>query len=157
MTSLPCMRMWHGDPYHYTNSTAVLAASIMEPLKMQFKMVLLKDLKLTLIMVMSNFAKLVQLENQQPNRFQRNHSPVQLISERVHWDLWGPASVKNLVGKSYAAVRKNDTTCMVRPYFLAKKSETFSHYKEDEAWILSHGGKATSYAHFDCEIGRAHV
>ena len=38
---------------------------------------------------------------------------------------------------------------MVKPYFLAKKSETFSHYKEDEAWILNHGGKATLYARFD--------
>ena len=38
---------------------------------------------------------------------------------------------------------------MVKPYFLAKKSETFSCYKEDEAWILNHGGKATSYACFD--------
>ena len=37
---------------------------------------------------------------------------------------------------------------MVKPYFLAKKSETFSHYKEDKAWILNHGGKATSYACF---------
>ena len=39
---------------------------------------------------------------------------------------------------------------MVKPYFLAKKSKTFSHYKEDEAWILNHGGKATSYACFNC-------
>ena len=69
--------------------------------------------------------------------------------ERVHWDLWGPASVKSLGGKSYATVRKDDATHMVKPYFLAKKSETFSHYKEDEAWILNHGGKATSYARFD--------
>ena len=38
---------------------------------------------------------------------------------------------------------------MVKPYFLAKKSETFSRYKEDEAWILNHGGKAASYARFD--------
>ena len=38
---------------------------------------------------------------------------------------------------------------MVKPYFLAKKSETFSRYKEDEAWILNHGGKATSYARFN--------
>ena len=71
------------------------------------------------------------------------------FGERVHWDLWGPASVKSLGGKSYAAVRKDDATRMVKPYFLAKKSETFSHYKEDEAWILNHGGKATSYARFD--------
>ena len=39
---------------------------------------------------------------------------------------------------------------MVKPYFLAKKSKTFSHYKEDKAWILNHGGKATLYACFDC-------
>ena len=26
------------------------------------------------------------------------------FGERVHWDLWGPASVKSLSGKSYAAV-----------------------------------------------------
>ena len=72
------------------------------------------------------------------------------FGERVHWDLWGPVSVKSLGGKSYAAVRKDDTTHMVKPYFLAKNSETFSHYKEDEAWILNHGGKATSYARFNC-------
>ena len=71
------------------------------------------------------------------------------FSEKVHWDLWGPASIKSLGGISYAAMRKDDATHMVKPYFLAKKSETFSHYKEDEAWILNHGGKATSYAHFD--------
>ena len=47
-------------------------------------------------------------------------------------------------------MRKDDATHMVKPYFLAKKSKTFSRYKEDEAWILNHGGKATSYAHFDC-------
>ena len=38
---------------------------------------------------------------------------------------------------------------MVKPYFLAKKSETFSHYKGDKAWTLNHGGKATLYACFD--------
>ena len=74
---------------------------------------------------------------------------MQVILERVHWDLWGPASVKSLSGKSYATVQKDDATRMVKPYFLAKKSKTFSHYKEDEAWILNHGRKATLYAHFD--------
>lgn len=71
------------------------------------------------------------------------------FGERVHWDLWGPASVKSLGGKSYVAIRKDDATRMVKPYFLVKKSETFQSYKEDKAWILNHGGKATSYARFD--------
>ena len=52
--------------------------------------------------------------------------------------------------KSYAAVQKDDATCMVKPYVLAKRSKTFSHYKEDEAWILNHGGNTTSYACFHC-------
>ena len=68
------------------------------------------------------------------------------FEERAHWDLWGPASVSSLRGKSYAAVCKDDATCTVKTYFQAKKSETFSSYKQDEAWILNHGGKPTSYS-----------
>ena len=58
--------------------------------------------------------------------------------ECVHWDLWEPASVKSLGGKSYAAVQKDDATHMVKPYFLAKKSETFSDFKEDEELWWEH-------------------
>ena len=47
------------------------------------------------------------------------------------------------------AVCKDNTTCSVKPYFQAKKSETFSLYKHDEAWIVNHGGKPISYACFD--------
>ena len=54
---------------------------------------LVKGLELTLIMVMSNFAKLAQLENQQPNCFQRNHSPVQPILERVSTGTYGDLRV----------------------------------------------------------------
>ena len=60
------------------------------------------------------------------------------FGERVHWDLWGPTSMKSLGGKSYAAVHKDDVTWTVKPYFLAKKSETFNSYKQDKAWILNH-------------------
>ena len=70
--------------------------------------------------------------------------------ERVHWDLWGSASIKSLGRKSYATVCKDDATWTVKPYFLAKKSETFNSYKQDKAWILNHGGRPTSYACFDC-------
>ena len=71
------------------------------------------------------------------------------FGERVHWDLWGPTSVKSLGGKSYAAVCKDNVTRTVKPYFLAKKSKTFNSYKQDEAWILNYGGRPTSYARFD--------
>lgn len=58
----------------------------------------------------------------------------------VHWDLWGPAMVRSLNGKSYAAVQKNDATHEVKVYFLAKKSEALENYQKDKAWILNHGG-----------------
>lgn len=57
--------------------------------------------------------------------------------------------MNSLGGKLYAAVQKDNATHMVKPYFLVKKSETFNLYKQDKAWILNHGGKLTSYAHFD--------
>ena len=72
------------------------------------------------------------------------------FGERVHWDLWGPTSVKSLGGKSYTTVHKDDATWTVKPYFLAKKSKTFNLYKQDKAWILNHGGRPTSYTRFDC-------
>ena len=71
------------------------------------------------------------------------------FGERVHWDSWGLTSVKNLGGKSYTAVCKDDATQTVKPHFLAKKSKTFNLYKQDKAWILNHGGRPTSYTHFD--------
>ena len=55
--------------------------------------------------------------------------------EYVHWDLWGPASVKSLNGHYYVAARIDDTTRETRLYFQEKKSETFSSYKKDEAYI----------------------
>ena len=66
--------------------------------------------------------------------------------ECVHWDLWGPAAVKSLNGKSYvAAVWKDDGTHEVKIYFLTKKSETFDTSLKDKAWILNHGGSSIQY------------
>jgi len=54
--------------------------------------------------------------------------------------LWGPTVVKSLNGKSYAAVRKDDTTHEVKIDFLTKKSEAFESYQQDVVSILNHGG-----------------
>jgi hypothetical protein len=67
----------------------------------------------------------------------------------VHWDLWGPSSVKSLGGKSYAAARKDDTTREAKVYFQVKKSETLETYKKDEAWILTHKGNPIKWARMD--------
>ena len=60
--------------------------------------------------------------------------------ERVHWDLWGPATVKSLNGHFYVAARIDDATRETKLYFQAKKSETFSSYKKDEAYIETQSG-----------------
>ena len=59
------------------------------------------------------------------------------FEERVHWDLWGPASVKSLNGHHYVAARINNATRQTKPklYFQEKKSQMFASYKIDEAYI----------------------
>ena len=54
--------------------------------------------------------------------------------DRVHWDLWGPASVQSLNGNLYVAARIDDTTRESALYFQKKKSETFKSYLRDEAY-----------------------
>ena len=60
--------------------------------------------------------------------------------ERVHWDLWGPASVKSLNGHFYIAARIDDATRETKLYFQEKKSQTFESYKKDEAYIGTQTG-----------------
>jgi len=43
-------------------------------------------------------------------------------SEWVHWDLWGPASVKSLNGNSYIAARIDDATRKTMLYFQKAKA-----------------------------------
>ena len=61
-------------------------------------------------------------------------------SERVHWDLWGPASVKSLNGHHYIAAHIDDATCETILYFQEKKSQTVNSYKRDEAYIETQTG-----------------
>ena len=39
------------------------------------------------------------------------------FGKRVHWDLWGPASVKSLNGNLYVAARIDDATRQTKLYF----------------------------------------
>jgi Reverse transcriptase (RNA-dependent DNA polymerase)/gag-polypeptide of LTR copia-type len=60
--------------------------------------------------------------------------------ERVHWDLWGPATVKSLNGNFYVAARIDDATRETKLYFQSKKSQTVDSYKLDEALIETQTG-----------------
>ena len=53
----------------------------------------------------------------------------------VHWDLWGPATMKSLNGYLYVAARIDDATREMKLYFQTKKSQTVDSYKLDEAYI----------------------
>ena len=62
------------------------------------------------------------------------------FGKRIHWDLWGPASVKSLNGNQYVAARIDDATRQMKLCFQAKKSQTFDSYKKDEAYIENQTG-----------------
>ena len=53
----------------------------------------------------------------------------------VHWDLWGPATVKSLNRNLYVAARIDDATRETELYFQTKKIQTVNSYKLNEAYI----------------------
>ena len=67
--------------------------------------------------------------------------------EHVHWDLWGPASVRSLSGNLYVAARVDDATRETMLYFQAKKSQTIDSYKHDEALIETQTRNRIKVAH----------
>ena len=60
--------------------------------------------------------------------------------KRVHWDLWGPATMKSLNGNLYVAARIDDATKEMKLYFQTKKSQMVDLYKLDEAYIETQSG-----------------
>jgi hypothetical protein len=57
------------------------------------------------------------------------------FGERVHWDLWGPASVKSINGHHYVAAQIDDAMRQTKLYFQEKKSDAYQSYLVDEALI----------------------
>ena len=60
--------------------------------------------------------------------------------KHVHWDLWGPATVKSLNGNLYVAARIDDAMREMKLYFQTKKSQTVNSYKLNEAYIETQSG-----------------
>ena len=71
------------------------------------------------------------------------------FGERVHWDLWSPASVKSLNGNQYVAAQINDATRQMKLYFQVKKSQTFDLYKKDKAYIENQTSHQIKISHSD--------
>ena len=71
--------------------------------------------------------------------------------ECIHWDLWGPASVKSLNGNHYMAARIDDATRQRKLHFQEKKSQTFESYKKDKAYIENQTGNHIKNSQSDQE------
>ena len=71
---------------------------------------------------------------------QESYTRAEKYGDCVHWDLWGPASVKSLNGHFYVAARIDNATCETKLYFQEKKSKTLQSYKKDEAYIETQTG-----------------
>jgi len=56
-------------------------------------------------------------------------------SERIHTDVWGPASLESLGGSRYTVDFVDDATRWTEILPLRKKSDAFGAYKKLEAWI----------------------
>ena len=69
--------------------------------------------------------------------------------ERIHWDLWGPASVQSLSGNLYVAAHIDNATRETVLYFQAKKSQTIDSYKRNEALIKTQTENCIKVAHSD--------
>ena len=69
--------------------------------------------------------------------------------EHVHWDLWGPASVKSLNGNSYVVVCIDNATRETCLYFQKQKSQTIDSYKVGEAYIETQTGNRIKTVHSD--------
>jgi transposase InsO family protein len=57
---------------------------------------------------------------------------------RVHTDVWGPAKVESLRGMRYFVTFIDDYTREVHVFYMARKSEVFTKYKEFVAWATTH-------------------
>ena len=80
---------------------------------------------------------------------QKSDTRTEKYGERVHWDLWGPASVRSLNGNHYVAARTDDHTRENKLCFQPKKSDTFNSYKRDEALIETQSGNKIKVSRSD--------
>jgi hypothetical protein len=67
----------------------------------------------------------------------------------LHWDLWGPASVRSLQGNSYCTARIDDASSKEQVYFQQKKSQAMQSYLKDEAYLENQTGKHIGTIHID--------
>ena len=63
-----------------------------------------------------------------------------VLGEKIHSDVWGPASPQSYNGKYYVTFT-DDYTRWTMIYCINKKSNAFKKYKEYKAWLKTQHGK----------------
>ena len=79
----------------------------------------------------------------------KSETRAEKFGEQVHWDLWGPASVKSLNGNHYVVAWIDNATRQTKLYFQAKKSQTSKLYKKDKAYTETQSGNWVKICHSD--------
>ena len=59
----------------------------------------------------------------------------QALGDKIHLDVWGPATPQSYNGKLYYVSFTNDYTRWTTIYCISQKSEVLPKYKEYEAWM----------------------
>jgi hypothetical protein len=77
----------------------------------------------------------------------RNRSEV--FGERIHTDLWGPASITSLGGKLYSVDFNDDATRWTEIDFLARKNQAQLAYEKFEKEIETHDGARIKFLRSD--------
>jgi hypothetical protein len=80
---------------------------------------------------------------------QEARTRAKVFGERIHTDLWGPASVASLGGKWYSADFNDDATRWVETRFLAKKNESQEAYETFENEIETCDNARVKYLRSD--------
>ena len=74
---------------------------------------------------------------------------VEEYGECIHWDLWGPVTIRSLNGHYYATARLDDALHETKVYLQNQKSKTLQSYKNDEVLIENHTQKHIKYFNAD--------
>ena len=80
---------------------------------------------------------------------QQANNRAKAFGERIHTDLWGPASVMSIAGKLYSIDFNDDATRWTETAFLSQKNEAQQAYEKFEKQIETHDGAKVKYLRSD--------
>jgi hypothetical protein len=78
---------------------------------------------------------------QKPIPKERAEYTSRALGDKIHSDVWGPATPQSYNGKSYYVSFTDDYTRWTTIYCISRKSDVFKKYTEYEAWLNTHYGK----------------